>query len=87
MKPETTKKMSVYHLIICEGNFNSSILQYFHRTEYSYYRYHVRSLRFIDAYEMGLSGKLAAWAGKRYSGHHLPPPEDVWREVDKDQLR
>ena len=78
MKPETTKRMSV---------FNSLTLLYADKADCSYYRYQVRSLWFIDAYEMGLSGKLAAWAGKRYSGHRLPPPEDVWKEVDKAQLR
>ena len=26
---------------------------------------------FMDAYIKGLSGKQAAWAGKKYHGHHL----------------
>ena len=27
----------------------------------------------MDAYEKGLSGKQAAWASKKYRGHHVLP--------------
>ncbi|KAJ7237347.1 hypothetical protein C8J57DRAFT_1087659 [Mycena rebaudengoi] len=36
-------------------------------------RYAIRSLRFMDAYHHGLSGKWAAFAGKKYPGHRTLP--------------
>jgi hypothetical protein len=33
----------------------------------------VRSLRFMDAYRRGLTGRQAAWAAKKYRGHHVLP--------------
>ncbi|KAJ7347452.1 hypothetical protein DFH08DRAFT_699330, partial [Mycena albidolilacea] len=32
-----------------------------------------RSDRFMDTYRKGLNGLQAAWAGKRYRGHHVLP--------------
>jgi len=32
-----------------------------------------KSHKFIDAYYKGLDGKQAAWASKKYHGHHLLP--------------
>ncbi|OCH88550.1 hypothetical protein OBBRIDRAFT_813579 [Obba rivulosa] len=36
-------------------------------------RYATRSRRFIDAYDEGLNGQQAAWAGKKYSSHRVLP--------------
>ncbi|KAJ7252306.1 hypothetical protein C8J57DRAFT_1077591 [Mycena rebaudengoi] len=36
-------------------------------------RYAICSLRFMDAYHHGLSGKWAAFAGKKYPGHRTLP--------------
>lgn len=36
-------------------------------------RFSTRSSRFMDAYEKGLNGKLAAWAAKKYPGHRFIP--------------
>ena len=38
-------------------------------------RYANRSARFISAYTQGLSGADAAWANKKYHGHHTLPPD------------
>ena len=37
------------------------------------HRYARRSHRFLDAYRKKLDGKQAAWAAKRYCGHHVLP--------------
>ncbi|KII89329.1 hypothetical protein PLICRDRAFT_110047 [Plicaturopsis crispa FD-325 SS-3] len=36
-------------------------------------KYARRSLRFMDAYRIGLDGQKAAWAAKKYSGHRVLP--------------
>ncbi|TFK16561.1 hypothetical protein FA15DRAFT_742089, partial [Coprinopsis marcescibilis] len=36
-------------------------------------RYSRRCRRFLDAYHVGLSGKQAAWASKKYRGHRVLP--------------
>ncbi|KII87524.1 hypothetical protein PLICRDRAFT_112639 [Plicaturopsis crispa FD-325 SS-3] len=36
-------------------------------------RYSRRSCRFMDAYRKGLTGRQAAWAGKKYHGHRVLP--------------
>ncbi|OJA17064.1 hypothetical protein AZE42_13173, partial [Rhizopogon vesiculosus] len=43
----------------------------------------IRSIRFIDAYQKGLSGAQAAWAIKKYRGHHVLPPS-IMEELDLD---
>ncbi|KAH7903517.1 hypothetical protein BJ138DRAFT_1020499, partial [Hygrophoropsis aurantiaca] len=42
----------------------------------------MRSRRFIDAYQKGLSGTQAAWAVKKYRGHRVLP-ENIMKEFDK----
>ena len=32
----------------------------------------MQSLQFMDAYWKGLNGHQAAWATKKYRGHHIP---------------
>ncbi|KAJ7873565.1 hypothetical protein B0H13DRAFT_1586849, partial [Mycena leptocephala] len=32
-----------------------------------------RSMRFMDAYQKGLDGPLAAWAARNYPGHRVNP--------------
>jgi hypothetical protein len=41
------------------------------------FRYANRSARFISAYDQGLSGAEAVWAGKKYHGHRTLPPTMV----------
>jgi hypothetical protein len=36
-------------------------------------RFATQSCQFADAYQHGLTGKQAAWAGKTYQGHHIMP--------------
>ncbi|KAG1861510.1 hypothetical protein DFJ58DRAFT_777241, partial [Suillus subalutaceus] len=36
-------------------------------------RFAMRSTRFIDAYHNGLNGAQAAWAIKKFRGHHVLP--------------
>ena len=36
-------------------------------------RFSMYSCCFMDAYEKGLNGKQAAWANKKYKGHHVIP--------------
>ena len=36
-------------------------------------RFATRSYCFMDAYQKGLDGKQAAWAGKKYCGHQVLP--------------
>jgi hypothetical protein len=40
-------------------------------------RFANQSARFISAYDKGLSGAQAAWANKKYHGHHTLPPKWV----------
>jgi len=40
-------------------------------------RFANRSARFISAYRQGLSGAQAAWANKKYHGHHVLPPDMI----------
>ena len=40
-------------------------------------RFANRSAHFISAYCQGLSGAQAAWANKKYHGHHILPPEMI----------
>ncbi|KAG0702670.1 hypothetical protein DFH29DRAFT_804663, partial [Suillus ampliporus] len=40
-----------------------------------------RSIRFIDAYRIGLDGMQAAWAIKKYRGHRVLP-ESIMKEFD-----
>jgi len=50
------------------------------------YPYANRSVYFISAYDQGLSGVEAVWAGKKYYGHCILPPTVVaevkWACVD-----
>ncbi|KAG2074724.1 hypothetical protein BDR04DRAFT_1007732 [Suillus decipiens] len=46
----------------------------------SYARFSARSLRFMDAYRKGLSGKQAVWASKKYRGHRTLP-ESIMRDL------
>jgi hypothetical protein len=48
---------------------------------YLFTRYAARSRRFMDAYLKGLSGKQAAWAGKKYHGHRVLP-ETLMRDLE-----
>jgi hypothetical protein len=48
-------------------------------------RFFVRSLRFIDAYRKGLNGRQAAWATKKYRGHHVLP-NCILDELDKAHI-
>ncbi|KAI5984935.1 hypothetical protein EDD15DRAFT_2176588 [Pisolithus albus] len=41
----------------------------------------IRSAWFIDAYHNGLDGRQAAWAVKKYRGHHVIP-EGILKELD-----
>ncbi|KZT66821.1 hypothetical protein DAEQUDRAFT_674282 [Daedalea quercina L-15889] len=45
-------------------------------------RFFIRSLRFMDAYRHGLSGKQAAWAAKTYHGHQVLP-NNILDELEK----
>ncbi|KAI0669136.1 hypothetical protein C8Q78DRAFT_1041816 [Trametes maxima] len=42
-----------------------------------------RTLRFMDAYRKGLTGKQAAWAAKKYSGHRTLP-HDILAQFDSE---
>jgi hypothetical protein len=44
-------------------------------TLYPLLRYANCAARFIDSYAQGLSGPEAAWANKKYHGHHTLPPD------------
>jgi hypothetical protein len=49
------------------------------------HRYANRSLRFMEAYRRGLTGKEAAWAQKRYRGHRAIP-ESILARLDEALL-
>jgi hypothetical protein len=51
-----------------------------------FYRFANRSACFISAYHQGLSGTQAAWANKKYHGHHVLPP-DMVAQVKKTGLK
>ena len=40
-------------------------------------RFANRLAQFIFAYRQGLSGTQAAWANKKYYGHHILPPDMI----------
>ena len=48
-------------------------------------RFAVQSARFVDGYHRGLTRKQAAWASKKYRGHHTLP-ESVMEALDKAEL-
>ncbi|KAF8833792.1 hypothetical protein BDN67DRAFT_916252, partial [Paxillus ammoniavirescens] len=50
-----------------------------------YYRFTVRSHRFMDAYSKGLTGKQAAWASKKYRGHQVLP-DSLMEDMDKANI-
>ena len=62
-------------------NFTSSLSS--HSDFYLMFRFWVRSLRFMDAYECGLDGQFAAWAAKQYSGHRTLPPELLAQDIEE----
>lgn len=39
----------------------------------------------MDAYHRGLTGKQAAWAGKRYHGHRILP-ETLMADMEADDM-
>ncbi|KAG1719221.1 hypothetical protein EDB19DRAFT_1648534 [Suillus lakei] len=45
-------------------------------------RYARCSRRFMNAYQIGLSGKQAAWATKKYRGHRVLP-NSILAELEK----
>ncbi|KAG2096117.1 uncharacterized protein F5147DRAFT_584191 [Suillus discolor] len=47
-------------------------------------RFFVRSGRFVDAYKKGLDRKQAAWAIKKYRGHHILP-ESIMQELEQSR--
>jgi hypothetical protein len=40
-------------------------------------RFATCSLRFVDAYQRGLDGALAAWAARKYRSHRVLPPDNI----------
>ncbi len=48
-------------------------------------RFTNRSLRFMEAYRKGLNGSQAAWASKRYRGHHTIP-DTILEELEKAKI-
>jgi hypothetical protein len=48
-------------------------------------RYARRARRFMDAYHRGLTGKQAAWAGKKYHGHRVLP-ESLMADMEADDM-
>lgn len=49
------------------------------------YRFVTCSLRFMDAYHKKLNGRQAAWAAKRYRGHHMVS-EAILPEVEEANI-
>lgn len=49
------------------------------------FRYVRRSRQFMDAYHRGLTGKQAAWAGKRYHGHRILS-ETLMADMEADDM-
>lgn len=48
-----------------------------------FHRFANRSLRYMDAYRLGLNGKEAVWATRKYNGHRCIPPSAL-QEVHKE---
>ncbi|KIK72319.1 hypothetical protein PAXRUDRAFT_180899, partial [Paxillus rubicundulus Ve08.2h10] len=48
-------------------------------------RYARRARRFMDAYCMGLTGRQAAWASKKYRGHRVLP-NSILDELEKANI-
>ncbi|KDR70887.1 hypothetical protein GALMADRAFT_75613, partial [Galerina marginata CBS 339.88] len=46
------------------------------------WKFAYRARRFIHAYSLGLNGRQAAWAARKYRGHRVLP-ENLLRELDK----
>jgi len=44
-----------------------------------------RSARFMDAYDKGLNGQQAAWATRKYRGHHVLP-ENLMDDLEEADL-
>jgi hypothetical protein len=44
----------------------------------------MRTQRFMDAYDRGLTGARAAYAAKKYKGHRMPPTEEMLKRMDED---
>jgi len=49
------------------------------------FRFSMRSLRFMDAYQRGLTGSQAAWASRKYRGHRTLP-DTILAELDKADI-
>ena len=43
------------------------------------------SAQFMDAYDKGLNGQQAAWAARKYRGHHILP-ENLMNDLEKANL-
>jgi len=39
----------------------------------------------MDAYEKGLNGQQAAWAARKYQGHHILP-DSIMNDLEKAHL-
>jgi hypothetical protein len=39
----------------------------------------------MDGYRLGMNGKQAAWASKKYRGHRVLP-ESIMQELDEAQI-
>jgi hypothetical protein len=63
----------------CGHVFIHSIL--IHESSCMPYRFSTRSLRFMDAYQKGLTGSQAAWASRRYRGHRMLP-DSILEELE-----
>ncbi|KAG2136803.1 hypothetical protein BD769DRAFT_1352243 [Suillus cothurnatus] len=48
-------------------------------------RFAMRSWHFMDTYHRGLNRKQAAWAAKRYHGHHVLP-DSILSELDAAKI-
>jgi hypothetical protein len=48
-------------------------------------RFSNRFLWFLDAYQKGLNGKQAAWANRKYRGHHTLP-DSILQELGDNQI-
>ncbi|EDR03129.1 uncharacterized protein LACBIDRAFT_331788 [Laccaria bicolor S238N-H82] len=48
-------------------------------------RFANRSRRFMDTYQKGLNGSEAAWASRKYRGHHVLP-ESLMEDMEKAKL-
>lgn len=50
-------------------------------------RFYRRSMRMAQAYELGLNGKQAMWADKKYRGHRtLPNFEKIFDDMGDDDI-